>query len=92
MLGAAVPGKDLALESLDSGPSSAGFSLWGHEHLFFSSLKIMVFFSVSFYFYFNLPHLVECANVPDSGKSDKGTKFHFCDYCLITPSTIKAPW
>lgn len=51
-----------------------------------------MFFSVSFYFCINLLHLVECGNVCDPEKSDTETKPHFCNYFLITPSTIKVTW
>ena len=47
----------------------------------------MMFFSVSFYLYFNRLHLVECGDVCDPEKSDTETKHHFCNYFLIIPST-----
>ena len=60
--------------------------------MFSSPLKIIIFFAVSFYLYFNLLHLVECDNVCDPEKSDTETKYHFCNYFLIIPSTIKVTW
>lgn len=52
----------------------------------------MIFFAVSFYLYFNLLHLVECDNVCDPEKSNTETKYHFWNYFLIIPSTIKVTW
>jgi len=52
----------------------------------------MMVFSVSFYFYFNLLHLVEYGDVCDPEKSDIETEPHSCNYFLIIPSTIKVTW
>ena len=79
-------------ESLHSVSQLRGLSLGGHGCLFSTSLKIMMFFSVSFYFYLNLLHLVECGDVCDPEKSDRETEPHSCNYSLIIPSTIKVTW
>ena len=79
------------LENLIEAPALL-VSTWEALNMCLLIFTIMIFFSISFYIYFNLPPLVEGNNVCDSERSERETKDGFCNYCLIIPLTIQVTW